>query len=487
MIIVLAQTKGGVGKSTLAVNLAIARSLGGGDTLLVDADEQATATDFTALRTERLGNPGYTAISLTGGAVRTHILRLAPKYQDIIIDAGGRDTTSLRAALTVADTALIPFQPRSFDLWTLDKILSLLREAKGYRETPLRALTVLNFADPSGTDNAQAAATLDNQSDIIYLQTSIGRRKAFPNAAAAGLGVLEPPLSGSYSCLCQDARGCDVRSSSFAIDVAFALDALGLSLAGGDPLGVDMARQFHQPLGDGAWGGLTPNGPVFGRQGDEHALVAALDAQSEMEQRPLRGRLWWLMMCLLHTAADQGENVVGQQCHGKAEQRGPRLAEAADFTVQHAFQAWEHAFDAPASAVQLSHLCGTDMGWQIGPQPDRHVAVFGGCIEHEFDAPPGPGNAFKRNLLFADRAGVGAATAAPIPSAGQARMVRVRAHDEACTRCVPTRQQRAGAKMAVGDPDRPCLGLAAREWPACARFGGRPHPLSCRSRPLSGS
>lgn len=63
MIIVLAQTKGGVGKSTLAVNLAIARSLGGGDTLLVDADEQATATDFTALRTERLGNPGYTAIS----------------------------------------------------------------------------------------------------------------------------------------------------------------------------------------------------------------------------------------------------------------------------------------------------------------------------------------------------------------------------------------------------------------------------------------
>src|SRR3954469_1525597 len=99
--------------------------------------------------------------------------------------------------------------------------------------------------------------------------------------------------------------------------------------------------------------------------------------------------------------------------------------EAADFTVQHAFQAWEHAFDAPASAVQLSHLCGTDMGWQIGPQPDRHGAVFGGCIEHEFDAPPGPGNAFKRNLLFADRAGVGAATVAPSPPAGQARMVGV--------------------------------------------------------------
>ena len=67
MIIVTAQTKGGVGKSTLAINLAIARARNGVDVLLVDADEQGPATDFTVpFRTERLGTPGYTAISLTG-------------------------------------------------------------------------------------------------------------------------------------------------------------------------------------------------------------------------------------------------------------------------------------------------------------------------------------------------------------------------------------------------------------------------------------
>jgi chromosome partitioning protein len=191
MIIVLAQTKGGVGKSTLALNLAIARARAGADVLLVDADEQATATDFTALRTERLGSPGYTAISLTGAAVRTQILRLSPKYQDIVIDAGGRDTAGLRAALIVCDTALVPFQPRSFDLWTLEKILSLLTEAREYRERPLRALSLLNFADPQGADNAAAAETLKGNSGLTFLTTAIGRRKAFPNAAAAGLGVLE--------------------------------------------------------------------------------------------------------------------------------------------------------------------------------------------------------------------------------------------------------------------------------------------------------
>lgn len=191
MIIVLAQTKGGVGKSTLAINLAIARARNGADVLLVDADEQATATDFTALRTERLGTPGYTAISLTGAAVRTQVLRLSPKYHDVIIDAGGRDTAGLRAALTIADTALVPFQPRSFDLWTLNKVVSLLTEAEGYRERSFRSFAFLNFADPQGADNADAAEELRNAPALTYLDTPIGRRKAFPNAAAAGLSVLE--------------------------------------------------------------------------------------------------------------------------------------------------------------------------------------------------------------------------------------------------------------------------------------------------------
>lgn len=191
MVVVLAQTKGGVGKSTLAVNLAVERSRAGQDVLLVDADEQATATDFTALRTEQLGAPGYTAVALSGPAVRTQVLQMRPKYGDIIIDASGRDTAGLRAALTVADVALVPFQPRSFDLWTFDKVSALITEARQYRDTPLRAVAILNFADPAGGDNAEAAEVLAGNEVIAYLDTPIGRRKAFPNAASEGRGVCE--------------------------------------------------------------------------------------------------------------------------------------------------------------------------------------------------------------------------------------------------------------------------------------------------------
>jgi chromosome partitioning protein len=190
VILVVGNTKGGVGKTTLAINLAIARALDGRDVLLVDGDEQGTAITFTDLRAEKLGLPGYTAVSLHGAAIRTQTRLLAPKYGDVVIDVGGRDTGSLRAALTVADTLLIPVQPRSFDLWAIDGLIALVKEAREINER-LRALLILNAADAQGSDNEAAAESLGEAEGLEYLAHPIGRRKAFPNAAAAGRSVLE--------------------------------------------------------------------------------------------------------------------------------------------------------------------------------------------------------------------------------------------------------------------------------------------------------
>src|SRR5215213_11530088 len=103
MIVTVGNTKGGVGKTTIAVNLAILRAAAGRDVLLVDGDEQGSASLFSQLRAEQLGGCGYTAVGLHGAAVRTQVRQLAPKYADTIIDVGGRDTGSLRTVLTVAN------------------------------------------------------------------------------------------------------------------------------------------------------------------------------------------------------------------------------------------------------------------------------------------------------------------------------------------------------------------------------------------------
>lgn len=190
MNIVVGGIKGGSGKTTVATNLAVLCSKEH-DVLLIDADDQETATDFTVLRNERLPEgAGYTSIKLTGAAVRTETQRLASKYNTIIIDTGGRDTTSQRAALSIADVLLVPFVPRSFDIWTLERVSSLVEEMRAANPS-LAAYVFINRADPRGQDNDESAEVLKEASGLEFIPTPLGSRKAYSNAAAQGLSVLE--------------------------------------------------------------------------------------------------------------------------------------------------------------------------------------------------------------------------------------------------------------------------------------------------------
>jgi chromosome partitioning protein len=111
MIVCIGGIKGGTGKTTVATNLACIAAGQGSDVLLVDADEQESAYDFTMLRKEYHPDAKtYTCIKLTGKAVRSEILQLKSKYDHIIIDTGGRETTSQRAALSVSNILLVPHQ-----------------------------------------------------------------------------------------------------------------------------------------------------------------------------------------------------------------------------------------------------------------------------------------------------------------------------------------------------------------------------------------
>ena len=193
MIITIGNTKGGVGKTTLAVNLAIARAMSGRDVWLSDGDRQGTAQTAISIRAEAGHQPGISCATYPDGpTLRAQVQQQAGKFDDIIIDAGGRDSTALRAALVLSVVLLIPFQPRSYDVWALNDIAALVDEARSVRDG-LRAVAVLNCADSgeASTDNADAAAAVADVPQFEYLATPIRRRKAFANAAGAGLSVLE--------------------------------------------------------------------------------------------------------------------------------------------------------------------------------------------------------------------------------------------------------------------------------------------------------
>jgi chromosome partitioning protein len=190
MILAVGNTKGGVGKTMLAVNIAAALAQHSREVLLIDGDEQASAATFAQIRSDQPVKHSFTTVQLQGAAIRQQMRPLASKYDEIVIDVGGRDTGSLRATLTVADVILIPFQPRSVDLWTGSQIAALVAEARHVNEQ-LQAFAVLNVADPQGSDNADAAAALSAIEGIEALPFVVVRRKAFPNAFSSGLSVLE--------------------------------------------------------------------------------------------------------------------------------------------------------------------------------------------------------------------------------------------------------------------------------------------------------
>jgi chromosome partitioning protein len=192
MIYVLSGIKGGSGRSTISEHLTVWLARQGGDVLLVDADEQGTASDFTAWREHTLdGNVGYTLVQLVGANLRKQVETMRPKYDHIVIDTGGRDTTSQRAALIVADVALVPIQPRSHDVWTLSKLTEMLAEIQASRLEPLIVHSFLNRADITSADNREASEALASIPEVGFVPHAIKNRKAYPNAGAKGLSVFD--------------------------------------------------------------------------------------------------------------------------------------------------------------------------------------------------------------------------------------------------------------------------------------------------------
>ena len=169
MILTIANTKGGVGKSTLAVNIAIARALMGKKVWLVDGDKQGSSQMAILIRSESNLQPGIACSHFPDGPIlRTQVIQQKDNFDDVVIECGGRDSTAMRAALTLTDFLLVPFVPGSFEAWAMDDVVKMLREARSIRE-PFPALSILNRADvnPRSKDNQEMINAMSEYAEDI--------------------------------------------------------------------------------------------------------------------------------------------------------------------------------------------------------------------------------------------------------------------------------------------------------------------------------
>ena len=191
MIIVIGGIKGGTGKTTIATNLTVMRSAIGKKVLLVDTDEQKSSSKWADIRQNDGIPTARTTIQLYGNNIWTQLRKLATDYDDIIVDVGGRDTASQRSCLMAADILLLPFKPRSFDVWTIGEARDMINQV-GSINSNMKTMAVINQSDPRGTDNEEAISLIKECIPFANcLKNFIGNRKAFGNAGTFGLGVSE--------------------------------------------------------------------------------------------------------------------------------------------------------------------------------------------------------------------------------------------------------------------------------------------------------
>jgi chromosome partitioning protein len=192
MIYLSGGEKGGVGKSTIATTLAAMLSADGRDVLLLDTDTSGDASGWVAARRERFPKAPVVHGVQNHGRVAASVRDAARRYDDVVIDAGGRDSEALRSAMTVADLMVLPLCPSQFDLWSFARMARLVEEARAFNPA-LTAAVVLNRASTNWASREldEARAFLEETGQLALATTALRDRKAYRTAVSEGLSVAE--------------------------------------------------------------------------------------------------------------------------------------------------------------------------------------------------------------------------------------------------------------------------------------------------------
>lgn len=201
-IITVGQQKGGVGKSTLTANIAVALAQQGSRVIIVDADKQQTCVKWAGRRQLAGHDPAIVVAPLqaqekNGSDFIQTVRKLGEggKFDICLIDVGGRDNRELRASLVVADVLLAPCLPSQADVESLGEFDDVVGEVLTINPN-MKVLTVINKATTGLNFSQEIALASDAIGEMEYLSRPLGMvtdRPTYRNAWMEGQGAFDLP------------------------------------------------------------------------------------------------------------------------------------------------------------------------------------------------------------------------------------------------------------------------------------------------------
>lgn len=189
MIISVTSLKGGVGKSTIAQNLAVCLAHTGYKVCIVDADTNQSSLRWSTFRDENL--PGVAVFGIPDGKMlSSNVKHLNDDYEIVVIDGTPSLSKVTSKILLLGDIIIVPILPSGLDIWATEQFVERYEDAKDQKEADIPAYFILNQYSSKINLNKEVKDVLGDL-DIKTLNNSLKSRVAYKQAVIEGLGVYE--------------------------------------------------------------------------------------------------------------------------------------------------------------------------------------------------------------------------------------------------------------------------------------------------------
>lgn len=187
MRIAFVNQKGGVGKTTLAINVAGCMAQQGYKVLLVDADPQQSALDWSGVRS---GESLFSIVGMPRPVIHKELPMLEKGYTHVIIDSPPSVHTLTQSIVGASDVVVVPVQPSPYDVWAAEAVLKVIDDASSVLNPELKTVFAINRKIVNTAIGRDIVASLNGYGKPV-LESQVCQRVAFAESAAQGKTVFE--------------------------------------------------------------------------------------------------------------------------------------------------------------------------------------------------------------------------------------------------------------------------------------------------------